>query len=321
MTAIKMLIKILYDVARYGRYKNYKNLKRIDIFILIFCNISIFLPNFLLDKKVCTLKDDKELCYINKPLNISEETWGDLSLVVIIVSIIVLVKLIKVYEEENKSQEVINTSNEAEGNHVKVESTDIIEIAPKDKEVVILNTLYYDENNEPYYLTKNGVRVEKNHVSDFFYGGISFRRGEWTERSFSSILTFSTIIIVTVLAVPFPILSLIILLPIAFVFLRVTKKMVDVIYLESKDLGNSKTGMGIDTMHQRFVKKLKIFISLSFYEIYDEAKNHFIVKFSVFLAWFLLIFIIIVIIYSEKLEDNNIIMGIANFLEKYMMLS
>ena len=298
MTAIKLLIKILYDVARYGRYKNYENLKRIDIFALIFCNISIFLPNFLLDRKVCAQKDEKELCYINKPLNISDETWGYLSLFVIMVSIRVLVKLIKVYREENKSQEVINTSHEAEGNPAKVESADIIEIAPKEKEVVILNTLYYDKNNVPYYLTKSGSRVEKNHVSDFFYGGISFRRGEWSRRSFSSILTFSTIIIVTVLAIPFPILSLIILLPITFVFLRVTKKMVDVIYLESKDLSNPKTGIGIDTMLTKLIKKLNIFISLSFYEIYDEVKSHFFVKLSVFLAWCIIIFLIMLMFQS-----------------------
>jgi hypothetical protein len=293
MTAIKLLIKILYDVARYGRYKNYENLKRIDLFALIFCNISIFLPNFLLDRKVCAQKYEKELCYINKPLNISDETWRYLSLFVIIVSISVLVKLIKVYRGENKTQEVINTSHEAEGNLAKVESNDSLEIAPKDKEIVILNTLYYDKNNEPYYLTyPYGNRVEKNHVSDFFYGGISFRRGEWSRRSFSSILTFSTIIIVTVLVLPFPILSLIILLPITFVFLRITKKMVDIIYLKNKDLSNSEQDIGIDTMLPKFIKKLNIFISLSFYEIYDEVKSHFIVKLSVFLAWAIIIFLI-----------------------------
>jgi hypothetical protein len=211
---------------------------------------------------------------------------------VIIVSISVLVKLIKVYSEEKKSQEVINTSHEAEGNLAKVESNDSLEIEPKDKEIVILNTLYYDKNNEPYYLTQSGSRVEKNHVSDFFYGGISFRRGEWSRRSFSSILTFSTIIIVTVLAIPFPILSLIILLPITSVFLRVTKKMVDVIYLESKDLSNPNTDIGIDTMLQKLIKKLNIFISLSFYEIYDGVKSHFIVKLSVSLAWCIIFFLI-----------------------------
>jgi hypothetical protein len=74
--------------------------------------------------------------------------------------------------------------------------------------------------------------------------------------------------------------------------------MVDVIYLESKDLSNPKTGIGIDTMLTKLIKKLNIFISLSFYEIYDEVKSHFFVKLSVFLAWCIIIFLIMLMFQS-----------------------
>lgn len=50
MIGIKLLVKILYDVARYDHYKNYENLKRTDIFLLITLNIInaiITIPNFL----------------------------------------------------------------------------------------------------------------------------------------------------------------------------------------------------------------------------------------------------------------------------------
>lgn len=185
----------------------------------------------------------------------------------------------------------------------------------------ILNTLHYDENNNPYYPTKYGGRLEKNQVNDFLYGGISIRRGEWTKKSFKSIFTFSTIIIVTVLAIPFPILSLIILLPISFVFLKVAKEMVDLVYNEKRELSGYISDIGSDNLILKFTEKVKIFISLSFYELYNEVKNHFIVKLSVFLAWSFLIFTIIFAINYEILKDINIIMNIANFLEDYMMLS
>lgn len=327
MIGIKLLLKILYDVARYGHYKNYENLKRTDIFLLITLNIInaiITIPNFLLERKVCAQEDGKDLCYINKPLNLSDETWLYLTLAVVIsttIILFILLKITKIYRSDSNSKQLLNTGIDVKNEPVKIEGSDIIEITPKDTEVFILNTLLYDENNNPYYPTKSGRRVEKNQVNDFLYGGISIRRGEWTKKSFKSIFTFSTIIIITVLAIPFPILSLIILLPISFVFLKVAKEMVDLVYNEKRELSGYISDIGSDDLKLKFTEKVKILFSLSFYEIYREVKDHFIVKLSVFLAWSFLIFTIIFAINYEILKDINIIMSIANFLEDYMMLS
>lgn len=320
MIGMKLFVKILYDVARYGQYKNYENLKRTDILLLIFLNIIITIPYFLLDREVCTQKNGEDLCYTNKPLNLSDETWSFLILYVVLSTTFILFKLIKVFSTESSSTKVPNTNLDVESKPVKIESSDIIEITTKDTEVVILNTLLYDENNNPYYPTKYGGRREKNHVTDFLYGGISIRRGEWTKKSFKSIFTFSTIIIVTVLAIPFPILSLIILLPISFVFLKVAKEMVNLVYVEKRELSGYISDNGSDDLIKKFTEKVEIFFSLSFYEIYNEVKDHFIVKLSVYLAWGFLIFTIIFAIYYETLKNINIIMSIANFLENYMML-
>ena len=327
MIGIKLFVKILYDVARYGQYKNYENLKRTDIFLLVTLNIIntiITIPNFLLDREVCAQQDGEDLCYTNKPLNLSDETWQYLTLAVVIsttIILFILLKLTKVYRADFNSKQLLNTGIDAQNKPVKIESSDIIENTTKDTEVVILNTLLYDENNNPYYPTKYGGRREKNHVTDFLYGGISIRRGEWTKKSFKSIFTFATIIIVTVLAIPFPILSLIILLPISFVFLKVAKEMVDLVYIEKRELSGYISDKGSDDLLLKFTEKVEIFFSLSFYEIYNEVKDHFIVKLSVYLAWGFLTFTIIFAIYYETLKNINIIMSIGNFLENYMMLS
>ena len=184
-----------------------------------------------------------------------------------------------------------------------------------------MNTTPYDRNNEPFYQTLYMRKAEKNNVNDFVNGGIGFRRSEWTRKSFKSIFTFATIIIVTILAIPFPILSLIILLPISFVFLKVTKEVVDLVYNEKRELSGYISDNGSDDLIKKFTEKVEIFFSLSFYEIYNEVKDHFIVKLSVYLAWGFLIFTIIFTIYYETLKNISIIMSIANFLENYMMLS
>ena len=184
MIAIKLFLKILYDVARYAQNKNYENLKRTDIFLLITLNIIntiITIPNFLLDRKVCTQEDGEDLCYINKPLNLRDATWQYLTLAVVISTTIILfiiLKLTKVYREDSESKQLINSRLDVQSKPVKIESSDIIEITTKDTEVVILNSLLYDENNNPCYPTKYGGRLEKNQVTDFLYGGISIRRGE-----------------------------------------------------------------------------------------------------------------------------------------------
>lgn len=327
MIGIKLFVKILYDVARYGQNKNYENLKRTDIFLLITLNIIntiITIPNFLLDRKVCTQEDGEDLCYINKPLNLRDETWQYLTLAVVISTTIILfiiLKLTKVYREDSDSKQLINSRLDVESKPVKIESSDIIEITTKDTEVVILNSLLYDENNNPCYPTKYGGRLEKNQVTDFLYGGISIRRGEWTKNQLKNIFTFSTIIIVTVLAVPFPILSIIILLPISFVFLKVAKEMVDLVYIEKRELSGYISDKDSDDLIKKFTEKVEIVFSLSFYEINNEVKDHFIVKLSVYLVWSFLIFTIIFAINYETLKNININMSIANFLENYMMLS
>ena len=327
MIGIKLFLKILYDVARYGQYKNYENLKRTDIFLLITLNIIntiITIPNFLLDRKVCVQQDGEDLCYINKPLNLSDETWQYLTLAVVIsttIILFILLKLTKVYRADSNSKQPPNTGIDAQNNPVKIESSDIIGSTPNDTEVVILNTTPYDRNNEPFYQTLYMRKAEKNNVNDFVNGGIGFRRSEWTRKSFKSIFTFATIIIVTILAIPFPILSLIILLPISFVFLKVTKEVVDLVYNEKRELSGYISDNGSDDLIKKFTEKVEIFFSLSFYEIYNEVKDHFIVKLSVYLAWGFLIFTIIFAIFYETLKNINIIMSIGNFLENYMMLS